>query len=225
MGLLSAGVAIALQSLVLNLAGWAFIVWRRPFEVGDRIEIGAYKGDVVDIGAFGFTLLELGNWVNAEQSSGRTVRVPNGQIFSEAVANYTRGFDFIWAELPVVVTFESDWQKAKQVLTQIVEEQTAEVVQDAEQQLRQANEFMMVQYSRLSPTVYTRVVDSGRRPDAALHLPATQPARRGAGDMGGHPAAIRRVRRHRFRLSDASCVQQRLGGQAGYAGGAGKAGP
>ena len=161
LGLLSAGVAIALQSLVLNLAGWAFIVWRRPFEVGDRIEIGAYKGDVVDIGAFGFTLLELGNWVNAEQSSGRTVRVPNGQIFSEAVANYTRGFDFIWAELPVVVTFESDWQKAKQVLTQIVEEQTAEVVQDAEQQLRQANEFMMVQYSRLSPTVYTRVVDSG----------------------------------------------------------------
>jgi small-conductance mechanosensitive channel len=80
LGLLSAGVAIALQSLVLNLAGWAFIVWRRPFEVGDRVEIGTYKGDVVDIGAFGFTLLEVGNWVNAEQSSGRTVRVPNGRI-------------------------------------------------------------------------------------------------------------------------------------------------
>jgi small-conductance mechanosensitive channel len=116
---------------------------------------------VVDIGAFGFTLLEVGNWVNAEQSSGRTVRVPNGRIFTEAVANYTHGFDFIWAELPVVVTFESDWEKAKRILQQVLEEQTAEAVKDAEQQLRQANEHMMVQYSRLSPTVYTRVVDSG----------------------------------------------------------------
>jgi small-conductance mechanosensitive channel len=203
---------------VLNLAGWAFIVWRRPFEVGDRVEIGTYKGDVVDIGAFGFTLLEVGNWVNAEQSSGRTVRVPNGRIFTEAVANYTHGFDFIWAELPVVVTFESDWEKAKRILQQVLEEQTAEAVKDAEQQLRQANEHMMVQYSRLSPTVYTRVVDSGI--DLTLRFICPPRSRRDV-EQAIWEATLRafcRVRRYRFRLSDAADLQPRVGGQTRDAG-------
>ena len=49
LGLLTAGLAIALKDLVTNLAGWAFILLRHPFRVGDRIQIGEHKGDVVDI--------------------------------------------------------------------------------------------------------------------------------------------------------------------------------
>src|SRR5438034_7967261 len=48
LGLLTAGLAIALKDPVTNLAGWIFIVWRRPFEVSDRVEIGGHKGDVID---------------------------------------------------------------------------------------------------------------------------------------------------------------------------------
>ena len=61
LGLLSAGLAIALQDPLVNLAGWAFILWRRPFSVGDRIQIGEYRGDVIDQRIFMFTLMEIGN--------------------------------------------------------------------------------------------------------------------------------------------------------------------
>lgn len=63
LGLLSAGLAIALRDPVSDMAGWLFIIWRKPFGVGDRIEIGKHKGDVIDVRFFKFTILEIGNWV------------------------------------------------------------------------------------------------------------------------------------------------------------------
>ncbi|MGH9948848.1 MAG: mechanosensitive ion channel family protein, partial [Pyrinomonadaceae bacterium] len=115
----SAGLAIALQVPLVNLAGWVFIIWRKPFSVGDRIEIGSVKGDVVDLRIFMFTVLEIGNWVDAEQSTGRVIHVPNGKVFSEPIANYTESFRFIWNEIAVLVTFESNWEAAKELLSEI----------------------------------------------------------------------------------------------------------
>src|SRR6059036_1316243 len=111
LGLVSAGLAIALKEPLSNVAGWGFIIWRRPYEVGDRIQIGPHAGDVIDLGLFQFTLNEIGAWVQADQSSGRIIHVPNGKVFTDPVANYNKGFRYIWNEVPVVVTFESDWRK------------------------------------------------------------------------------------------------------------------
>ena len=116
LGLLSAGVAIALRDPLVNLAGWVFILWRNPFEVGDRIQIGSTAGDVIDQRIFQFTLMEIGNWVQADQSTGRIIHVPNGKVFTEPTANYNKGFQYFWNEIPVLVTFESDWKKAKKIL-------------------------------------------------------------------------------------------------------------
>jgi len=58
LGLLSAGIAIALKDIFVNIAGWVFIYWRKPFDVGDRIQIGEFKGDVVDLRLFQFSMLE-----------------------------------------------------------------------------------------------------------------------------------------------------------------------
>ena len=66
-GLFAAGIAIALQDLLVNLAGWVFIMWRRPFDVGDRIEISGHAGDVIDKRLFMFSLMEIGKWVDADQ--------------------------------------------------------------------------------------------------------------------------------------------------------------
>ncbi len=160
-GLLSAGLAIALKDLVTNVAGWFFIVVRRPITVGDRIEIGRVKGDVIDIRLFQFTILEIGNWVDADQSTGRIIHVPNGKVFTESQANYTRGFQFIWNEIPVLLTFESEWQKAKAILQSIVERHTEHLTRAAEEKIKQAARKYMIFYSRLTPTVYTNVRDSG----------------------------------------------------------------
>ncbi|MCL4302550.1 MAG: mechanosensitive ion channel family protein [Anaerolineae bacterium] len=160
-GLLSAGLAIALQPLIVNLAGWAFIVWRRPFSVGDRIQLGQQRGDVIDLRLFQFSLMEIGNWVDADQSTGRVLHVPNGAVFSEVVANYSRGFEYIWNEMPVLLTFESNWQKAKQLLQAIAAKHSAHLSEAAERKVKEASRRFLITYSVLTPTVYTSVKDSG----------------------------------------------------------------
>jgi len=160
-GLLSAGLAIALKEPVSNLAGWAFIIWRRPFEVGDRVQIGPHAGDVIDLGVFQFTLNEIGGWVQADQSSGRIIHIPNGRVFTDPVANYNKGFRYIWNEVPVVVTFESDWRKAKQILGKVAVKHAEHLTAQAEQELLAASQQYLINYRKLTPIVYTNVVDYG----------------------------------------------------------------
>jgi small-conductance mechanosensitive channel len=160
-GLLSAGLAIALKDPVADLAAWAFIVWARPFEVGDRIQIGAHAGDVIDLRLFQFTLNEIGNWVDADQSTGRIIHINNGRVFTEPLANYDKGFKYIWNEVPVLVTFESDWKKAKEILTRIAFKHAEHLTGEAEEDLLAASRQYLINYRKLTPIVYTKVVDSG----------------------------------------------------------------
>jgi len=161
LGLLSAGVAIALRDPIVNLAGWAFILWRRPFAVGDRIQVGTCAGDVIDQRIFQFTLMEIGNWVDGDQSTGRIVHVPNGKVFTDVQANYTQGFQYIWDEIPVLVTFESAWQKAKQILEEIGNKHAEHLSKSAERRVRQAARKYLIFYNKLTPIVYTSVKDCG----------------------------------------------------------------
>jgi small-conductance mechanosensitive channel len=94
LGLFSAGLAIALKDPLTNFVGWIFLLFRKPFVVGDRVQIGENAGDVVDIRIFQFTILEIGNWVDADQSTGRIIHIPNGKVF-----NCTTGKLYQWFRL------------------------------------------------------------------------------------------------------------------------------
>ena len=160
-GLLSAGIAIALKDTFSNMAGWLFILLRRPFKIGDRIEIGKHRGDIVDIRLFQFTIMEIGNWVDADQSTGRIIHIPNSLIFNESIANYTRGFYYIWNEIPVLITFESNWEKAKKLLLDMIIKEEGEKSKLAEEKIKEVSKKYLIHYSILTPTVYTTVKDSG----------------------------------------------------------------
>lgn len=161
LGLFSAGLAIALRDPVTDFAGWIYILWRKPFDVGDRIQVGETKGDVVDIRVFKFTVLEIGNWVHADQSTGRVIHIPNHKIFTGPLANYTSDFEFIWNEIQVLVTFESNWKKAKQILQEIADRHLEDFVEHAEQQVQRATKTYLIHYRYLTPIVYTDVRESG----------------------------------------------------------------
>jgi small-conductance mechanosensitive channel len=160
-GLLSAGLAIALKDLVTGVAGWIFIAWKRPLSVGDRIQIGQYAGDVVDIGVFKFTLMEIGNWVDADQSTGRILHIPNGMVLNEVVSNYTTGFQYIWNEISVMITFESNWERAKAILHRIAAKHAKDVSDTAQKRLKEASRRFMIFYNILTPTVYTSIKQNG----------------------------------------------------------------
>jgi small-conductance mechanosensitive channel len=161
LGLVSAGIAIALKDTLANLAGWAFIVWSRPFEVGDRVEIAKHKGDVIDVHLFQFTLNEIGGWVDADQSTGRIVHVPNQLVFTETIANYDKGFRYVWNEVPVLVTYESNWRKAKEILTAIAFRHAEHLTAEAERDLLAASRQYLINYKKLTPIVYTNTTASG----------------------------------------------------------------
>ncbi|MCF6270375.1 MAG: mechanosensitive ion channel family protein [Melioribacteraceae bacterium] len=160
-GLLSAGLAIAFKDLLVNIGGWLFITIRKPFKIGDRVQIGEVTGDVIDIRLFQSSVIEVGNWVDADQSTGRIIHIPNGLVFTQWQANYTEGFEYIWDEIPVLLTFESDWKKAKEILIKIINDKTLSLSTEAEQQIKDASKKFMIFYKTLTPIVYTTVKDSG----------------------------------------------------------------
>ena len=160
-GLLSAGIAIALRDPITNITGWMFILWRSPFTVGDRIEIGENAGDVIDINFFKFTIMEIGKWIDGESNTGRIIHVPNGKVFTENLANYGRGFKYIWNELPILVTFESDWKKAKKILHDLSTEHTTQVSKAAAKKFQEVSKLFMMHQPNFKPKVYTKIEDSG----------------------------------------------------------------
>jgi len=162
-GLLSAGLAIALQDPVADFAAWLFIIVRRPFGVGDRIQIGQHTGDVIDIRPFRFVMMEVGNWVKADQSTGRVIHVPNALIFKNPVANFDEAFGYIWNELEIVVSMESDWKAAKAELLRIVTEHAEHLTADVTERIRLAADSLHIRFGKLTPVVWTAVVDNGVR--------------------------------------------------------------
>ncbi|MBC8206755.1 MAG: mechanosensitive ion channel family protein [Kiritimatiellales bacterium] len=161
LGLASAGLAVALHDTIANIAGFFFIEARKPFRVGDRIELDHVKGDVIDIRLFEFSIVEVGNWVDADQSTGRIVHVPNSIVMRMPLSNYNIGFEYIWNEIPVLITFESNWKKAKALLSAIGKKNTEHLSQGAQAQIRRAARKYLIIAGTLTPTVYTTVKDSG----------------------------------------------------------------
>lgn len=157
-GLFSAGLAIALRDMVANIVGRLYLIIRRPYIIGDRVEIGDVKGDVIDIRLFETSLMEIGNWVDSDQSTGRIVFVPNGHALNRNISNYTQGFEFIWSEIRILLTFESDWRKAKEALQEIANIKARKINREAREKIVNSAKK---EYKKLTPIVYTNVKASG----------------------------------------------------------------
>jgi small-conductance mechanosensitive channel len=193
LGILSAGLAIALQDPISNLAGWIFIVVRRPFAVGDRVEVNDHAGDVIDIRLFEFSLLEIGRRIEAEQSTGRVLHVPNGLVFTNVIANYSQGLPFIWNEIPILITYESDWEKAKAILNEILHRHAPEVDQNKLKQRQVKGMRFVISYNNTDPILYTKIASSG----VLLTLRyLVQPRQRRSSEQTIHEAILRAFAPH-----------------------------
>ena len=158
---ISAGATIALREVILNLFAGVFIKISKPFVVEDRIEIGDVKGDVVLINSMSFKVLELGNRLNGEQSSGIIVNIPNSKIFSEPLKNYTTAFKYIWSEMVVNVDFTSDIEKNKKKLYEIVNKNDVikAIPKKMDKAIDEACGSYRIYYNNLKPIIYTEYKD------------------------------------------------------------------
>jgi len=115
----------------------------------------------VDISVLHFHLLEIGNWVDSDQSTGRVIQIPNSKILIDPIANYTSEFPFLWHEMPVVITLESNWRRAKTLSLEMVTALSAETSQRAADFLKKRPSRMLISYGTVTATVYTSVLDHG----------------------------------------------------------------
>lgn len=108
--------SLAIKGLISNVAGWFLIVNKHHFRIYDRIEIGNVKGEIISVGILYFTLMEISHWFDAEAPTGRTVKIPNSKILTEAVYNYNEMTPFVWKEISYNLAFESNWQLAQKII-------------------------------------------------------------------------------------------------------------
>jgi small-conductance mechanosensitive channel len=170
-GLVTAGVAFALQKVITSLAGYFIILRGNTFSVGDRIVMGDVRGDVVALGFMQTTIMEMGQppavqsadpamWVHSRQFTGRIVTISNSEIFDRPVYNYTREFPYIWDEIHIPITYEADRAKAESILLAAVNEYALTQEKMGQAAVRRLQETYRVEPIDLDPTVYWRLTDN-----------------------------------------------------------------
>lgn len=171
LGLVTAGLAFALQRVVTAFAGYIVILRGETFNVGDRITMGGVRGDVVKLGFLQTTILEMGQppsvqnanpamWVRARQYSGRTVTVSNAKVFDEPIFNYTRDFPYLWEEMVLPIPFKADRVRAERILLEAASLHSVDVSVLAEPALRELERRYVTRAASLQPRVYWRITDN-----------------------------------------------------------------
>ena len=159
-GLIGAAVAFGIQDVFKNFIGGVMIFLNGLYRAGDRIEIGQKFGDVIDIGVFYTTLMETREWVEGDQVTGRLTIVPNGSVLTGTLHNYTRDFDFIWDEIAIPVTYESDWNQAVSLVLGIVKKETTTVSENAQKTMEKLEGKYYFTRRSLEPGVFVSFTDN-----------------------------------------------------------------
>jgi small-conductance mechanosensitive channel len=163
LGFIGAGLAIALREYLAAFLAWFYIVGQRNITLGSRIEVAGIRGDVIDIGVFKITLVEVRGEESGDQSSGRLVTIPNFKILTDPVFHFTSASPFVWDEIEFTVTFESDWEKAREIIQQVGLEVFEPHRHEVEAGFRRLESDYAFRYGVTSPIVYTSIGASGVR--------------------------------------------------------------
>ncbi len=159
-GILAAGAAVALQDVFKNLAGGIIIFITGTYRIGDRIEVNSKIGDVIDIGIFYTTLLETNEWVKGDQATGRLSIIPNNLVLSGIVNNYTKDHPYIWDELSIPITYDSDWKEALKIIESVVTIETKESAEKSEKSISKLTDKYYLPKRSTGPTVYVMLAYS-----------------------------------------------------------------
>lgn len=159
---ISTAITLSLKDIIFNFFSGIYIRTSKLFSLEDRIEINGLKGDVVNINKTGFDLLEIGDRVNGEQSTGRIVHVPNSLIFTYPVKNYIKAFKYIWDEIKINIPLDADVYQTKKELYKIVKKNSIirNIPNKMEDEVNDASTEYRIYFNNLEPIIYLEVVDS-----------------------------------------------------------------
>jgi small-conductance mechanosensitive channel len=160
MGILGAGIAFASQEVIGSFAGYVNIVTGNLYRIGDRVRIGDVVGDVLDISILRTTVMEIGEWVQADQYTGRIVTIANRFVFSAPVFNYTQHWRYLWDEIMIPITYTSDWRQAGEIMLQHGQSYTTHLKEQAQKQIESLAEQYPLHDTTVEPTLYVVMTDN-----------------------------------------------------------------
>jgi small-conductance mechanosensitive channel len=159
-GIIAAGLAFALQDVFKNFVGGILIIISGYYRVGDRISIDDKSGDVMDIGIFNTTLMEIRGWIGGDQPSGRLLVIPNSLVITRSFYNYTSDHSFVWDEISIPLTYDSDWRKAREIILAIIKKETDAMTARAEIEIERIGEKYYLPKKVVEPSVYISITDN-----------------------------------------------------------------
>ena len=159
-GIIGAGLAFALQDIFKNFVGGILIMVSGMYRIGDRISLDTNFGDVMDIGVLSTTLMEIRGWVSGDQPSGRLLMIPNGLVITHPLYNYTRDHSFVWDEISIPLTYDSDWRRAKDIILGIVIRETAAMTMQADAEIQRIGETYYLPKKVVDPSAYITLTDN-----------------------------------------------------------------
>ena len=159
-GILAAGAAVALQDVFKNFAGGLIIYLTGTYHIGDRIEVNSKIGDVIDTGIFYTTLLETNEWVKGDQATGRLSIIPNSFVLSGVVNNYTKDHPYIWDEISIPITYDSDWKEALKIIEAVIAVETKDASVKSEESISKLTAKYYLPQKATEPTVFTVLTDN-----------------------------------------------------------------
>jgi small-conductance mechanosensitive channel len=171
LGLISAGIAFALQRVITAFAGYFVILRGNTFNVGDRIVMGGVRGDVIALGFIRTTVMEMGQpvetkdadpavWVRGRQYTGRIATITNDKIFDEPVYNYSRDFPYLWEEIAIPIAYDADRKRAEEILLEATRARTVKLNELGEEAIKELERRFLVRRTEMGPRVYYRLTDN-----------------------------------------------------------------
>tara|TARA_R110002096_G_scaffold318834_1_gene513113 strand:+ start:2598 stop:3509 length:912 start_codon:yes stop_codon:yes gene_type:complete len=159
-GLFTAGLAFTLQELILSIAGSVYIFLVKVYTPGDRIEINGIKGDVIDVDSIYTTMMEIGQWVNSDNYTGRIVKLSNAFVFKGPVYNYSQDFPFIWDEFNLPIRYGSNIDLAKSIIIKTATETLSEYTMNSKAQWNAVVNKYYIEDAQVDPTLAITLTDN-----------------------------------------------------------------
>lgn len=135
LSVLSAALVFALQDFVAGFFAWLYIEISRMYKVNERIQITSdtrlIYGTVFEVGIFRTKIRELlgGDSLDAERPTGRIINFPNNYIFKYSLSNLSKNHSILWHSFNITVSFNSDTQKAEEILNQTINKVFIELIE------------------------------------------------------------------------------------------------
>jgi small-conductance mechanosensitive channel len=162
-GLITAGIALALQNVILSVAGYFYLIGKYGVRVGDRVSVAGVTGEVVDIGLVRLHLVELASGESDARPTGRVVVFSNSVVFQPTAGLYKQipGTNFVWHEITLTVAPEGNYQDIEGRLKGVVEAVFEEYRENMENQSKEITRNLNVSGHTLSPQSRLRLTKDG----------------------------------------------------------------